>query len=41
MMRIVILIHEVSGIFKYVVVYGTNEEYLQLHHIIASCAFLL
>ena len=38
MIRIVILIHEVSGIFRYVAVYGTNEEHtcsciISLHHV--------
>ena len=38
MIRVVILIHEVSGIFIYVVVYGTNEEHtcsciISLHHV--------
>jgi hypothetical protein len=38
MIRIVIFYHEVSGIFIYVVVYGTNEENtcsctISLHHI--------
>jgi len=38
MIRVVILIHELSGIFRYVVVYGTNEEHtcnfiISLHHV--------
>jgi hypothetical protein len=38
MIRIVIFCHEVSGIFIYVVVYGTNDEHtcsctISLHHI--------
>jgi hypothetical protein len=50
MIRIVIFHHEVSGIFVYVVVYGTNEEHtcsctISLHHIalhiILGCRRLL